>query len=244
MLWAELLRLAESRSSPPPHAADCNSSELVALTAGGELLRLGTSSVLRTNLAEWGQRIGCALGRGGRPGGSAIFDAERHVAGLPSVRPARFFEPQEAAQNANLEVVPVGCGNRGGRLLRVETGNKRRCASLRGERLRPARPFGSQEHSMFLSGSGCALRGWAEGPARRPGGSTNRKSTAHSSSARPLAPLMRRSRRGRRFLSESRYSLSTPKHCPVLTSLRLRCRSAAFSRALRDSSIFGYRRKS
>ncbi len=32
-----LLRLAESRSSPPPHAADCNSSELVALTAGGEL---------------------------------------------------------------------------------------------------------------------------------------------------------------------------------------------------------------
>ena len=38
--WAELLRLFEPRSSPPPHAADCNSSELVALTAGGELLLL------------------------------------------------------------------------------------------------------------------------------------------------------------------------------------------------------------
>jgi len=31
-------------------------------------------------------------------------------------------------------------------LLRVETGSKRRCASLRGGRLRPARPQGPQEH--------------------------------------------------------------------------------------------------
>ena len=61
---------------------------------------------------------------------------------------------------------------------------------------------------MFLSGSGCALRGWAEGPARKPGGSKKCKSTAHSSSERPHAPLMRRCARGRRFLSESRYSLS------------------------------------
>ncbi len=38
VLWAEFLRLFEPRSSPPPHAADCNSTELVALTAGGELL--------------------------------------------------------------------------------------------------------------------------------------------------------------------------------------------------------------
>ncbi|WP_294594446.1 hypothetical protein [uncultured Rikenella sp.] len=30
------LRLFEPRSSPPPHAADCNSTELVTLTAGGE----------------------------------------------------------------------------------------------------------------------------------------------------------------------------------------------------------------
>ena len=38
-IWAELLRLFEPRSSPPPRAADCNSSELVALTAGGEPLK-------------------------------------------------------------------------------------------------------------------------------------------------------------------------------------------------------------
>ncbi len=37
-LLAELLRLAEPRSSPPPHAAGCNSTELVAFTAGGKLL--------------------------------------------------------------------------------------------------------------------------------------------------------------------------------------------------------------
>ena len=38
-----------------------------------------------------------------------------------------------------------------------------------------------QRFSLILSGSGCALPGWAEGPARRPGGSTNRKSTSYSS---------------------------------------------------------------
>ena len=89
----------------------------------------------------------------------------------------------------------------------VEAGSKRRYASLRCGRLRPARPFGSQEHSMFLSGSGCALRGWAEGPARR----------------------------------ENRNRFSRPKNehapglRPVSASLRLRCRSAAFSRALGKS---------
>ncbi len=35
-LLAELLRLFEPRSPPPPHAADCNSSGLVALSAGGD----------------------------------------------------------------------------------------------------------------------------------------------------------------------------------------------------------------
>ncbi|WP_304471409.1 hypothetical protein, partial [uncultured Rikenella sp.] len=39
VLWAELLRLFEPRSSPPPHAADCNSTELVAFTADGEQLK-------------------------------------------------------------------------------------------------------------------------------------------------------------------------------------------------------------
>ena len=35
--WAEFLRLFEPRSLPPRQAEGCNSSELVALTAGGEL---------------------------------------------------------------------------------------------------------------------------------------------------------------------------------------------------------------
>ena len=53
---------------------------------------------------------------------------------------------------------------------------------------------------------------------------------------------------------ENRSRFSRPKNSrspklapilrPVSASLRLRCRSAAFSRALRDSSIFGYRRNS
>ena len=37
--WVEFLRLAEPRSPPPPHAAGCNFAELVALSAGGELLQ-------------------------------------------------------------------------------------------------------------------------------------------------------------------------------------------------------------
>ncbi len=49
-------------------------------------------------------------------------------------------------------------------------------------------------------------------PRRRPGGSTNRKSTAFFCRIRPRraphAPLKRRPHRGRRFPSESRYSLS------------------------------------
>ena len=45
--WAELLRLLEPRSSPPPHAADCNSTELVALTAGGDPLKPKASSAIR-----------------------------------------------------------------------------------------------------------------------------------------------------------------------------------------------------
>ncbi len=127
----------------------------------------------------------------GRPGGIAIFDAERRVAGLPwgGVRPARpqrvagarpirseqdnssppaessnerrrvaarrqpgrrtarLCEPQEHSQQVQPYRLsgskPAGFG--------VETGSKRRCASLRGGRLRPARPFGSQTTALFTT---------------------------------------------------------------------------------------------
>ncbi len=44
---ALLLWLEEPGSSPPPHAADCNSSELVAFAAGGELLKSKANSTPR-----------------------------------------------------------------------------------------------------------------------------------------------------------------------------------------------------
>ena len=37
-------------------------------------------------------------------------------------------------------------------MFRVEAGSKKRCASLRGGRLRPAQPYGSQEHCQFVFG--------------------------------------------------------------------------------------------
>ena len=60
--WAELLRLFEPRSSPPPHAAGCNSSELVALTAGGEQLKRNEWVVL---LRPFRVARAAASGRGG-----------------------------------------------------------------------------------------------------------------------------------------------------------------------------------
>ena len=79
----------------------------------------------------------------------------------------------------------------GERNIKAEAASKRRSASLRDWRLRPARLCESQElgpkHHPILLGSGRALRGWAKGPARRPGGSTNRNSTTNNS-AQPTAP--------------------------------------------------------
>ncbi len=73
-------------------------------------------------------------------------------------------------------------GRTPGRYCRgVEAASKRRCASRPWAGVRPARLCEPQEHgqqfspnhdqrfSPILSGSGCALPGWAEGPARRPG---------------------------------------------------------------------------
>ena len=86
-----------------------------------------------------------------------------------------------------------------------EAGSKRRYASLRCGRLRPARLCESQElgpkHHPILLGSGRALRGWAKGPARRPGGSTNRKGTTNSSAQHGAAQRT------------AQFSAPCPPHC-------------------------------
>ncbi len=111
---------------------------------------------------------------------------------------------------------------------------KRRVAGLPGRKSSAPAPL------SILLGSGCALRGWAEGPARRPGGSSNRKSTAHSSATCLQSPPAESSNERRRVavrrvgwrrtarLCESQKLGS--KHRPVSASLRLRFRSAAFCR--------------
>ncbi len=82
-LLAVLLRLTEPRSSPPPHAADCNSSELVALTAGGELL----SCSERMGRAPATQRVA----RAGRlpTGGPQHAAPRRKLRLLSGVRPPK-----------------------------------------------------------------------------------------------------------------------------------------------------------
>ena len=120
--------------------------------------------------------------------------------------------------------------------------------------------------SPISVGFGLRAPGWAEGPARRPGdpkGSqvfslTHHQPTTQISWVRPVAHPPRRSspgRTGRRFC-ESRYSLSAqiPAQSAPQSSLQFsapcqpHCGSAfappRFSRALRGSAIFGYRRNS
>ncbi len=101
--------------------------------------------------------------------------------------------------------------------------NSRRASGVlrasRGGGVRPARPVGSQKHSLFLSGSAC----------------------------RPSPPSgFAAGRQGRRF-GEPHYSLSAQssakKHSPILrpvsASLRLRFRSATFSVARGNSCRIG-----
>ena len=117
MFLAEFLRLAESRSSPPPHAADCNSSELVALSAGGELLRLRTNLIERRG--EWGL---CSFGSKSRAGRS-----------LPPQREAR---NSRCSLSASAGFGPLWMGID---IIGVEAGSKRRCVSLPRGGVRPVR---------------------------------------------------------------------------------------------------------
>ncbi len=89
---------------------------------------------------------------------------------------------------------------------------ERRVAGLRCGRLRPARPVGSQElrhqHRPILV-SGCGIRpGHQRCPAASPAVLRTAKARPIRPRRAPHVPLMRRPRRGRRFPSESRYSLS------------------------------------
>ena len=90
-------------------------------------------------------------------------------------------------------------------MFRVEAGSKRRCASLRGGRLRPAQPYGSQEHCQFVFGRS----------QRR----TNIK--AEAASKRRCASPPHPGAAGRPLTREPSYSLSPqiparaqPKACP------------------------------
>ena len=93
-----------------------------------------------------------------------------------------------------------------------------------------------------LSGSGCALRGWAEGPARKPGGSTNRAIRSQfkrSKPAGPTATLVAGLCGGRLRPAQLKEPQKLgPKHRPVSTSLRLRCRSAGAARHSKDKRIY------
>ncbi len=94
---------------------------------------------------------------------------------------------------------------------------------------RTARPCESQEQRLFCQVQPC-----------RPSGSKPAGPTATSVAGLRWGRL----RPARLYESQKHSPTHGPKHCPVSASLRLRCRSAAFSRALRDSSTFGYRRNS
>ena len=69
-----LLRLFESCSSPPSHAADCNSTRLVALTVGDELLKKERVVRFREEspFSYWGR--GCPIGV---PEGTGAWEVRR-----------------------------------------------------------------------------------------------------------------------------------------------------------------------
>ncbi len=149
----------------------------------------------------------------GRPGGTAIFGADRRVAGLPVggprdplgrrssaffcwVRPrARPPAPAFGVRCAPRTAIPFGIAlfalnlssppaeeQRAPSSCSPPRGVAADCATLRVARAQPNLP-------PCLSVSGCALRGWAEGPARRPGGSKNRRSNAFFCQVQPCRPI-------------------------------------------------------
>ncbi len=101
-----LLWLEESRSSPP--AADCNSSELVALSAGGDC-KQGEDEPDRS----WG---GISLAFSGRSQRGPNEHRDVAALRLGWLRPARLYEPQKHKW--------------------LDTANKRRLASVYSERQR------------------------------------------------------------------------------------------------------------
>ncbi len=119
--YAELLvvplRFAEPRSSPPPHAAGCNSTGFVAFTAGGEL-RLRTNSAPRMNELSFcgsSNRRACG-GASSMPGPDAAARTPKNWGGnrLLLLRPFRVARagrlptggPQHAAPRRELLSLP------------------------------------------------------------------------------------------------------------------------------------------
>ncbi len=180
-------------------------------------------------------------------------------------RPARFFEPQEHGPFVSyLSCSPPA------EAQRAPTSAARRVGWRRTARLTEPQEHSQQFRPIYnpnLSCSACRPsppRRSAPGrQGRRPKGSQKQhlihspNPLSSSSGTPPPAPAygVRCATRtaiplGIALLAISPNSAKkhSPTHHPILrpvsTSLRLRCRSAAFSRALRDSSIFGYRRNS
>ncbi len=144
--------------------------------------------------------------------------AVRH---LPGRRTARLCEPQEHSQQVQPYRLsgskPAGFG--------VETGSKRRCASLRGGRLRPAQPYGSQEHCLFIFGRS----------QRR----TNIKAEA-ASKRRCASPPHPGAAEGRPLTRELSYSLSP--HYPGKSTAQSTAQISAPCSARRDAkTVIGFR---
>ena len=156
---------ADRRRIAEPETADVAQPAIgsLAVARGGLTGRL-TGSLYSNFKFRAARSGGWAKGPARRPGGSM----NRKSSAQPATQSSPRSLPSLRKYNCLSGLKPAG-----------PTATS--VAGLRGRRLRPARPYGSQEQRTFFQ-----VR-----PRRA-----------------PHAPLMRRSRRGRRFLAESHYLLS------------------------------------
>ena len=158
--------------------------------------------------------------------------ALRGWAERPSTQARRFGEPQKLSSFILGALFVLS--------LSPPRGVAANCAAQRVARARQRfSPNHDQRFSPILSVSGCALRGWAERPSAQA-----RRFYEPQKHGQQLGPA-RRENRSRFSRLKNKHS---PKHSPVLrpvsASLRLRYRSAAFSRACAIHSISAVNRNS